>query len=286
MPEINSMDSIFKEAARGRARSRRSPATDVGVKQLGTPAKSGLGVMAKVLAGAVVGREEMKQQVQMQATLDALRDKDFQRRMRANEILSQHEERGMPEAFTRQVLLKEYASTGDEFYRKLASEFKVGPKSRDQNDPVKIREQYVKARYGGAENAIGVDDPTLRQLDAQIRAKFGSTSLTEEELSTQNRINNLNPDGSPIEQEKEGKGFFGGMKDLFTTAKNSLANLSSPVTAASPDEPITEKNKIATIVKAQKGKPKEKVKTLLSNQLKSKRITQEEAAQIWDELYG
>jgi hypothetical protein len=222
---------------------------------------------------------------QANGAMQAQQMKDFMKRYDAAMILQKHEQDGLGEDMTFKAMMQRFAATGDEFYKNIATQFKPASKNVD---PITMKKNYVISKWGSsslddAQRQIEMQkDPVIQHFDQQIYKYLGVDP------------NAMTPAPAPDAPQEvtsadntQGKGGLSGIWDAMFGAKQKVSAKAMPETqAAGPAGKITPQNLVQTAVKNLGGKPKEQVVTILKNQMKANRINQDQAAQIYDELYG
>jgi len=284
--ELNGLEAISKMIGSGRSDPRSNFYNDIltGKDRGGGKA----GNASKFIAGFMSSRRNSNLENSASAAMMQNQLKQMQRNMDAAMILQQHEKEGLGEDMTFKAMMQRYAMTGDDFYKNIATQFK--PSARNV-DPITMKKNYIVSKYGSIDNlddsARGQmdKDPVIQHFDTQIQKYLGVNAPSAVQTTSQIEPN-ADDERMTSAVETSSKGGLSGIWDaMFGGQKPKATGRVMPEKqAASPMQEITTDNLVSTAVKNLKGKDQKQAFTILKNQVKAKRISQQQAKEIWDQL--
>lgn len=159
-------------------RSRVNPMQQYGLNVLQGETTSPYGILAKGIAGVILGRQAAQQQAA-----------DLQERMRMARILQDHEDRGLDDDFTFKSFLNEYMRTGNKQYLNVAAKLKPAvAKSSDKTLQLarlaNAKRTLISTKYGSVdllneqELAKAQADPEIMWIHKQIEEIVSGSELT------------------------------------------------------------------------------------------------------------
>lgn len=202
MAPTNDYDDLssLSTLARKRVDPKQQYASDVLQGETTSP----YGILAKGIAGAMIGRQAGEQkavQIQQQQL-------DLQERVRVARILQNHQERGFDDDFTFKALLQDYAMTGSKVTLNIAGKLKPkmssNPSQLDRfTKAVNAKRTYIAGKFPNADLVtpdeiakLEKEDPQFMWINQQIEeivsgkeSQTGSSPTTGTRQDTNKDVN-------------------------------------------------------------------------------------------------
>ena len=206
--DITGFSDLFKKSTD----PRQAFTTDVLKGETSSP----YGILAKGVAGAMLGRQAGEQQ----AAAVMQQQQDLQERMRVAQILQDHEERKLDDDFSFKSMLQEYTRTGNKLYLNMATKLKPsvaksGDKTMQLSRLANAKRTLITTKYGGVDL---MDEASLLKANQDPEIMWINKQI-EEIVSGKEAVSGASPTSGARQDTNQDVNGFEDVARLAQTAK-------------------------------------------------------------------